>query len=394
MPPSPRSLALCLVGLSLFGALTPDVARAHSPKMSAMRVDVLDDALVIDLAVHSHSINLAVGLDSDGDQTVSVAEVEARREEIARYIGGRLQIRSRDRLCEPTLTELEQREHEQVLRLQMRYRCAELLGEVVLENRILTELIPDHQFLGLLTEEGREHTIGFSADSPHVTYQATPPPTPEAPNPTPAAQTDPNLRPPASQGEAAWRFFVEGVEHILYEETYLITDHLLFVLLLLLVVRSFGALLLLITGFTLAHSTTLALASLGWVTPSAVWVEAIIAASIVAVAAENVFWEAPRLTRGEPASRHRLAIVVGFGLVHGFGFAGSLSTLLWTQHTLTALVTFNLGVEVGQIAVVALLWPLLRRAMEHKNYHHVVTTLSTLGGALALWWLYSRCAAA
>ena len=130
-------------------------------------------------------------------------------------------------------------------------------------------------------------------------------------------------------------------------------DHMLFVLGLFLLARGTRALLLQITAFTLAHSATLALAVSGLVTvPSAV-VEPLIAASIVYVAIENVV--ASRL------SRWRLAVVFGFGLMHGLGFAGALADLgIDGGHLTETLVGFNLGVELGQLAVVGAAALLLR----------------------------------
>lgn len=148
-----------------------------------------------------------------------------------------------------------------------------------------------------------------------------------------------------SIGEVAWTYFVLGVEHIL-----LGVDHLLFVLALLLIVEGSWKLVKTITAFTVAHSITLALATAGWVRLPGPPVEAIIALSIVFVAAEIL-----KQQRRETGLTQRQPWIVafGFGLLHGFGFAGALAEVgLPTADIPMALLTFNLGVEMGQLVFV------------------------------------------
>ena len=144
----------------------------------------------------------------------------------------------------------------------------------------------------------------------------------------------------------AWTYFVLGVEHILYG-----IDHLLFVLALLLVVAGWRKLLGTITAFTVAHSITLVLATLGFVNMPGPPVEAIIALSIVFVAAEIIHGQ-----NGKPGLTARWPWMVAFtfGLLHGFGFAGALSGIGLPQNSIPlALLAFNVGVEAGQVAFVA-----------------------------------------
>lgn len=145
----------------------------------------------------------------------------------------------------------------------------------------------------------------------------------------------------------AWATFVtflrEGFLHVLPGGL----DHILFVLGLFLLSRTWRPLLLQVTTFTLAHSVTLALATLGWVHVRSSIVEPIIALSIAAVAVENIVH--PRYTPW------RLLVVFVFGLVHGLGFASALGDLhLPTTSLATGLVGFNLGVEGAQITVITL----------------------------------------
>lgn len=151
---------------------------------------------------------------------------------------------------------------------------------------------------------------------------------------------------PRPTAEVAAGYFVLGVEHILFG-----FDHLLFVLGLTLIVRGTMRLAKTITAFTVAHSITLGLATLGYVTIPSAPVEAVIALSILFLASELA-----RQSRGQPGLTERAPWIVAFsfGLLHGFGFAGALSEVGLPQSDIPlALLTFNLGVEAGQLLFVA-----------------------------------------
>ena len=152
----------------------------------------------------------------------------------------------------------------------------------------------------------------------------------------------------ADRRGAAADFFALGLRHILGGY-----DHLLFLAALLIGVRRLRSVATTVTAFTLAHSVTLSLAVLGFVAAPAAIVEPLIAASIVFVGIEN-------LVRDPGASRWK--VTFAFGLVHGFGFAGALRDLgIGSDGASVAvpLACFNTGVEAGQMAVVAALWPIL-----------------------------------
>lgn len=147
----------------------------------------------------------------------------------------------------------------------------------------------------------------------------------------------------------AVQFFALGIRHILGGY-----DHLLFLGALLLRVRRWQEVVKTVTAFTVAHSVTLALAVLGFVRAPGGIVEPLIAASIVFVGLEN-------LLRGQVDSRWK--VTFAFGLVHGFGFAGALQELGVGTHSIDVaapLASFNVGVEIGQVAVAMLLWPVIR----------------------------------
>lgn len=158
-----------------------------------------------------------------------------------------------------------------------------------------------------------------------------------------------------SWSQVAATYLWLGVEHIL-----LGVDHLLFVLALLMIVDGWRKLVATVTSFTVAHSLTLAAATLGWVNVPQAPVEAVIALSIMFVCAEIVHWRQgrPGITRSWP-----WIVAFTFGLLHGFGFAGALSDIGLPEHAIPlALLFFNVGVEVGQLAFIAvalLAWRLI-----------------------------------
>ncbi len=185
---------------------------------------------------------------------------------------------------------------------------------------------------------------------------------------------------PQSRASVARRYAVLGFEHILPKGL----DHILFVVGLFLLSIKFRPLCFQITAFTVAHSLTLALSIYGVVSLPSRWVEPLIALSIAYVAIENLC-----TTELKP---WRPAVVFGFGLLHGLGFAGVLNELgLPRSDFATALVAFNVGVEAGQITVVALAL-LLVGWFRHRSWYRkaIVVPGSVLIAATGLYWFVTR----
>ena len=189
-----------------------------------------------------------------------------------------------------------------------------------------------------------------------------------------------DLRTNYASGGSIFRFMVLGVEHILTGY-----DHLAFLLALLLGGGSLRSNAKIITSFTVAHSLTLALATFGLINVPPVIVEPIIAASIVFVGLENLF-------RRRVAARWLVTFV--FGLVHGLGFASILRELgigeLGAQAAIP-LLSFNLGVELAQIAITALVLPLIWKLRQRPSFtlKHA-PALSLLITFAGLYWLFTR----
>jgi hydrogenase/urease accessory protein HupE len=196
------------------------------------------------------------------------------------------------------------------------------------------------------------------------------------------------IDPPLGLTQTAVTYLKLGVEHILAG-----IDHLLFVLSLLLIVRGFKRIAATVTAFTVAHSVTLAAATLGFVAVPGPPVEAAIALSIVFVASEVV-----RGLRGKPGltAHAPWAVAFGFGLLHGLGFAGALAEVGLPQKAIPlALFTFNVGVEIGQLLfVVAMLAGgalLARLPVRMPRWSPWVAPYAI--GTVAMFWVAERVAA-
>lgn len=227
------------------------------------------------------------------------------------------------------------------------------------------------------------------------------------------------------------QFIGIGLSHILSG-----WDHLAFILMLILLAPRLRDVVWLATGFTLAHSLTLAAASLGWVIVDQARIEALIGFSIALVAAENLWLQSARdpwiprlllitligvaglglftsdlgqlplllsllvfttcyfglLASAPQPQRWRLALTFIFGLIHGFGFAGLMGELaLPAEQFLPGLLGFNLGVELGQILIIALIWPLLHLL---RRFPHVAAWssqgVSAAVAGLGIFWFLTR----
>jgi hydrogenase/urease accessory protein HupE len=195
-------------------------------------------------------------------------------------------------------------------------------------------------------------------------------------------------------GEVAGTYLRLGVEHILFG-----FDHLLFVLALVILVKTWSRVAITVTAFTIAHSITLAAATLGFVNVPGPPVEATIALSIMLVSIEIL-----NARRGKPSLTARLPWVVAFsfGLLHGFGFAGALAEVGLPQHAIpVALLFFNIGVEIGQLLFVTTVLSLislsryvasqvLEPALIQRTFDRLDVTAAYAIGIAAAYWLVER----
>ncbi|HEV8581210.1 MAG TPA: HupE/UreJ family protein [Thermoanaerobaculia bacterium] len=348
--------ALLALAVLLFA---PVAARAHQASLSYATLTVAPHRLTAEVSFTLAEASRALGLDHDGDGQVSASELRAGAPAAFAYLAGHVRI-SADytRLGLRGVQALPVRDPDGQPLLAFRFAAplAELPGELAVHVDFTDRLGARHVTLTKVMAGG-------------------------AVQETVLAPQDPTKRFPVG-GElpvlAQVGAFVRlGVEHI-----FLGYDHIMFLLGLILLGGRLRNLIKIVTSFTVAHSVTLILAATGVVVPPVRLIESAIALSIVYVAAEN-FWLRE--------AAHRWILTFFFGLVHGFGFANVLHELgLPSRGLIASLLSFNVGVEIGQICIVGLLFPLtLWLARQHFQRRAVLAC----SGAILLFgagWLVER----
>jgi hypothetical protein len=335
-------------------------AAAHTTRLALGRAELQDSSIVYRLTVSAHDLMVALGEAPDLSLPVPAGDLEARRDAIAAYVTRRLQVSADGAVCAAGRTEADlsgAAEFEEVV-LTQRFTCAAAPRSLTIRYLLFFDIDPTHRsVVRVIAPRGpEEYLFDRAVTSLTLTVDGAP---------------------AASSGLPFWRVVVLGAEHILAG-----VDHLLFLAGLLVLPLGISRLVGVVTAFTLAHSVTLALAWYDIVTVPAAWVEIVIALSIAYVAVENMLGI---------GARRRWAVASLFGLVHGLGFFAVLSDLD-LQHTnaVKALVGFNLGVELGQLAVLAVcLAPLL---WWWKQPFHRPTAIAASAALLgvALYWAAER----
>jgi hypothetical protein len=367
-----------LLKFTLFALLAfTGAAQAHKASDAYLSLDVEGAQVRGQLDVALRDVDVAIGLDADDDGQITWGELRQQREALAGWALRHISL-SRDAggtsPCQLEVGALQVDQHTDgtYAVLPLAGQCSGADGPLTLGYRLMFEQDAQHRGLVRLSLDGAAQSLVFSPERPEQRIDATPP--------------------------SAWttlhQYIVEGVWHI-----WLGFDHVLFLLALLLPavlvwdgrrwqgVARLGLagreVLAVVTSFTLAHSVTLSLATLGWISLPSRWVESVIALSVVLAAANNL----------RPTVQGRRWIAAfGFGLIHGFGFASVLADLGLPRDALVlSLVGFNVGVELGQIAIVALFLPLAFRARDTAFYRRgVLVGGSLLTLALAGIWLVER----
>ncbi len=351
-------------------ALAPE-AFAHKASDAYLTLAQEGEAVTGRLDVALRDLDNVLDLDADGDGAITWGEVRTRQREIAGYALARLRLRSGGESCTleaPTLA-IDTHSDGAYAVLDLKGQCPAAAPALNVEYRLLFDADRQHRGLTRFTSGGQETSLAFSVDSPHATL--------------------------AVGGSAFAQFAAyvrEGVQHIMSG-----FDHILFLVSLLLpavLVRSrdgwapapsfraaFWDVFRVVTAFTIAHSITLTLATLGIVELPSRLVESAIALSVVLAALNNLF---PVVGDG------RWAVAFGFGLIHGFGFANSLADLGLPAGSLAlSLAGFNVGVELGQLAIVMVFLPLAFFVRASWGYRRVAlgagsAAIATLAG---LWFV-------
>lgn len=354
--------------------LWPVCAHAHKPSDSYLALSVQGTMVQGQWDIALRDLDFAIGLDADANGDITWGEVKARHRDIAAYAMARLAISADSAACPAEVTKHLIDNHSDGAYAVLRFtaQCPHAPEDLQVIYRLFFDVDPQHKRLLRLETGGAARTAIFSPEAAGQTFKLSQP--------------------------RLWQqfldYFVMGVEHIW--KGY---DHILFLLSLLLpsvVVRgkkqwlpaigfraAFLDVLKIVTAFTVAHSITLSLATLQVVSLPARISESAIAMSVVLAALNNLF---------PIAGGKRWLVAFGFGLIHGFGFANVLADLGLPRNILAlALVGFNLGVEAGQITVVAIFLPLAYLMRTTWFYRNLVLVGGSSGiAAVAVAWFVER----
>ena len=358
-----------LIALTLLAL--PALAHKASDSYLVLNVNGHEVSGQWDIALRD--IEFALGLDTDGNGEITWGEVRTRHADIDAWAMGRLALqRGGDCTLKTTQHLIDTHTDGAYAVLRFAGTCPTAARELALNYRLLFDLDALHRGLLRLSLDGMTQTAVLSPDTGVLRVQAG----------------------ASSRLDQFMQYLVEGAWHI-----WIGFDHILFLLALLLPavlvhqarrwrgVDTFGTalreVLWVVTAFTVAHSITLTLAVLQIVALPSRWVESAIAASVVLAAANNL-WPV--------VERRRWIVAFSFGLIHGFGFASVLAELGLPKETLVlSLLGFNLGVELGQLVIVAAFLPLafaLRSTGFYRKGVFVGGSVITL--LVALVWLIER----
>jgi hypothetical protein len=363
-----RRILSWLLALAMLAALP---ASAHKPSDSYLSLDVNGSTVTGQWDIALRDLDFALQLDHDGDGELTWLEIRSRHEAIAAYALARLALASGAQACTVSAGQQQVDHHTDGAYTVLRFTaaCAQPVSALTVDYRLFADLDPQHKGLLKISHAGQVSTAIFGADQPRQTLSLA--------APSRLAQFGDYVK------NGAWHIWI-GFDHILF-----LLSLLLPAVLAPLAARqaqtmraAFFDVLKVVTAFTLAHSLTLTLASLHVLALPSRWVESAIAASVVLAALNNIV----PLFRGQ-----RPLAAFAFGLVHGFGFAGVLADLGLPQGALVwSLFAFNAGVELGQMAIVAVFLPLAWYARRTWFYRQVLTTGSAMIALLAAGWFVER----
>ncbi len=373
-----------ILTLLLAALLCAVPAHAHKASDAYLQLQVQGAEVQERLDIALRDLDRDLNLDADADGRLSWGEVRSRWADFQALAARSVQLQAHGQPCVATATgtpQLDEHSDGRYAVLTRRWTCPAAIQSLAVNYTLFADTDPSHRGILRLAHDGASRSTVFGPDTARQTFEIS-------------AQAATAAHTPQSLGG----FIGEGVHHILIG-----TDHVLFLLALLLPAvltlrtpsrhradwvagdnaRSMALdVLRVVTAFTVAHSITLALAVLDVLDPPSRWVESVIAASVVLAALNNLV----------PMVRERWRLTFLFGLVHGFGFAAVLKDLGLGGSGLAApLVGFNLGVELGQLLLVALFLPLAWRLRGTWFYQWVLMRGgSALIALLALVWLIER----
>ncbi|MEM6287617.1 MAG: HupE/UreJ family protein [Bacteroidota bacterium] len=376
-PRSDLSVRTLLGALALL--LVPQIAAAHNPDQSYLYLRVYDDRIEVRVEMEASDLDDVLDLTLSADDSLSVAEVQARLEAIRAFVEPHVAFTLDGERLPLRFTGVDVTNGNRLDFVLLQYVIDGLDGipdAVDVQFDPFFDLLSDH--VNLLIIEHNWKTSTFNNEAEHALSFS------------PLAREQTLDLSDSSLLNGFWGVVKQGVWHI-----WIGLDHILFLLALLLpaVLRredkrwvpvagfrpAFMNILAIVTMFTIAHSVTLTMAALDVVSLPSQLVESIIAASIAVAALHNLF----------PIVKVReWMIAFAFGLFHGFGFASVMGDIGMGQERLVlSVLGFNLGVELGQIAIIAVLFPVLYLIRTQRWYVPVVVRLGSvlLIGAAVVW---------
>ena len=349
-----RSAHVALLAAIAGLAATERAARAHAVGISSGEYRLDGQTLYGDLGMAARELaRWLPALDTNRDGDVAAEELAANRDSLAQALAAGMTVTADGQACPGTLDRAWVQEGDGGAIFQVHFSCPAAPKRLTIALPLLEGLAPGHRHMARLFWSGKAQQVVL--DRAHARWTVL----------YGTSQSAPGV---------AWSMLKLGVEHILTG-----ADHLVFLLGLILVGGRLRSLVGVVSAFTVAHSITLALAALSVFAPSPRLIEPAIALSIAYVGVENLF---------VADARKRWRVTFPFGLIHGFGFAGALREIaLPSAQVPVALVTFNAGVELGQLAVLSLALPLVlaaRRASWFGDSGVKVVSVAIAVGGLAL----------
>jgi hypothetical protein len=343
-------------------SLHPVAARSHQGGISYAQISVAETEVEIALQVAYADWVPLVDLDSDRDGALTPDEARAHLARLGGATRTQILVFADGQACPGDAADVEvgTRLGTPFTLLRMVYRCPARIRTLAVTCHLFAREHPGHQVLAVIEDRSdlgapvRQHVFGPGTELLELSMD----------------------RAEGGRLGAVAQFLRLGVSHIFTGY-----DHVLFLLGLLLGATGLGALVRIVTAFTVAHTLTLVLATLGYVSLDMRLVESTIALSIAYVALENL------LVR----HRGRWMLAFVFGLVHGFGFSNVLREMRIPRDTLAwSLASFNVGVELGQLVSVSALYPVLVWSRRHAWNAWMVRAVSAAIGLAGLYWFVER----
>ncbi|WP_165452633.1 HupE/UreJ family protein [Paenibacillus thalictri] len=350
-----RIAAAIVISLTLLLFALP--VQAHPLNNGYSQITIENRNVDYELSIPEPSL---IGVfDLNKDNVLTVDELNSERAAIEDYLHKHLELEVPAGLLEMQLGDMSKTDKSGIpaISFQLRFTAKTTVDSLNIRyNLLFDDADPLHLNFMVITNGGDVDQTVFDANNRNYHYQSM-------------VQTGPF--------HSAFKYLLLGVEHIVTGY-----DHLVFLLSLILVASRLRDIIKIVTAFTIAHSITLFLAATGHISVDSRWIESGIALTIAYVAIENMFVRSVRL---------RWLVTFLFGLIHGMGFAGAISEVgLPEEYMVSSLLSFNLGVEAGQLAIVLLVMPYLLKLQRTRHYRTIVLAVSGCVVLLALYWFIQR----